>query len=1215
MPSPEQALADARTGAMIALVPSAADAERLAADDGIPADELHVTLAFLGDAENWDEQARTAITTAVRELADGHDAVEGILWATAAINPTSDSPVGAYLVGDDTGALLAVRDAVSAALEAAPLPEQHSPYVPHISIAYGDPDTSGLDHVGSTVELDTLRVAFGGNATDFPLRRRAVPETAVADAAPRVPAWFEPDDPWLTEKMRQVGEIAAAERELGTALEKAVAVFLATAQARVLRRLPAGRITAAVDLNDWPERDTTWRLVVEQYVIPVLRRLFSRRYALMITVTVRLDAALDQFLAAARPRLATFVDDVFTEIREAQFAGADDTAIADLLRIDAPSRRRAQQMAALQDTIDDPATKDSVRREARSRLATLRRVTDRFGMRWWPKLAEMARTNAIAALNAGTAAGAAAEAETTGTPRFKQWWSAEDTRVRPAHIMAHGQVQPVGEWFSVGGFPMAYPGDPAAPADLTVNCRCSLLTLTASQAQQQRAAYEASHAARTDAAGRAIDTQGRVIATGPSTAGGVTMETDITDPVTEPVTAPEAEPETQPGHGTGPVTAAGREIPADQQAVRWRGMIAPLGRRSPDGRVLASPADGEPLLRILPLPLMYQEKTAPGHDDAVIVGNINDVWIDQDKQAVMGTGYLDLGSPDGREVARKIDRGFHRWVSVTHDPDASYSFRYFRDTGEEVPESDVAVIGPYNVAFDANDNELLQERTVHNWRLSDVTLVSTPAFEDAAIELLGDNDTGDERTAPVKVGDPVLINRRAAVVTDLDATDNEATVRIDENGEVMNVALTALVPRRTEASPVAASASDVPYYETITAEERRTAEEKGEAMPGGRYPIRNRSDLEKAIHAVGRAGGRSGTESERAAVRRHIIKRARALGAADMIPDTWNSDGSLKSGDSTKNSIKHSVEPGSAAWCERVAAEVPIEPPAAWFSDPKLTGPVKVMVTDEGRVYGHIAAWDTAHAGRPDVPSPPRATDRNYSKFHRHPVRCSDGTKVKTGPLATSGHEDINEPSVWKVMAHYDDPKFVVADVVCGEDEHGIWVSGALRYGITPAQVLMTDRYSFSGDWRGNELLAACSASVPGFHLDADDQVRALAASAGDAAIVAQAVPQMRVEDGEPVAIIAAGVLPPTARSRDALGSITVALSPSPEEWGARAFAAWEAAHEAHTQDLNRIVAEEQAREQRAAKIAEFRSRVTARRRAEVTRLRQRIGLGPKVDA
>ena len=77
---------------------------------------------------------------------------------------------------------------------------------------------------------------------------------------------------------------------------------------------------------------------------------------------------------------------------------------------------------------------------------------------------------------------------------------------------------------------------------------------------------------------------------------------------------------------------------------------------------------------------------------------------------------------------------------------------------------------------------------------------------------------------------------------------------------------------------------------------RKTLAKQGKALPGGssggRFPIRNEADLGKAIQAVGRA---SGGEAGRAKVRRFIMKRARALGLSNKIPDNWNSDGSLKS--------------------------------------------------------------------------------------------------------------------------------------------------------------------------------------------------------------------------------------------------------------------------------------------------------------------------------
>jgi starvation-inducible DNA-binding protein len=63
---------------------------------------------------------------------------------------------------------------------------------------------------------------------------------------------------------------------------------------------------------------------------------------------------------------------------------------------------------------------------------------------------------------------------------------------------------------------------------------------------------------------------------------------------------------------------------------------------------------------------------------------------------------------------------------------------------------------------------------------------------------------------------------------------------------------------------------------------REKLAKSGEALPNGSYPIRNVSDLRKAVYAYGRS-----KPSDRAKVRRHITKRAKALGKPDLVPDEW----------------------------------------------------------------------------------------------------------------------------------------------------------------------------------------------------------------------------------------------------------------------------------------------------------------------------------------
>jgi hypothetical protein len=61
---------------------------------------------------------------------------------------------------------------------------------------------------------------------------------------------------------------------------------------------------------------------------------------------------------------------------------------------------------------------------------------------------------------------------------------------------------------------------------------------------------------------------------------------------------------------------------------------------------------------------------------------------------------------------------------------------------------------------------------------------------------------------------------------------------------------------------------------------RERMAESGTAMPDGSFPIGNRADLMNAIRSVGRA-------KNYAAAKQHIIRRARALNAMDMLPEDW----------------------------------------------------------------------------------------------------------------------------------------------------------------------------------------------------------------------------------------------------------------------------------------------------------------------------------------
>lgn len=66
----------------------------------------------------------------------------------------------------------------------------------------------------------------------------------------------------------------------------------------------------------------------------------------------------------------------------------------------------------------------------------------------------------------------------------------------------------------------------------------------------------------------------------------------------------------------------------------------------------------------------------------------------------------------------------------------------------------------------------------------------------------------------------------------------------------------------------------------FTAEQRKKLAGTGAALPDGSFPIVTVGDLKNAIQAIGRASNPS-------AAKRHICKRARALGATNLVPEGW----------------------------------------------------------------------------------------------------------------------------------------------------------------------------------------------------------------------------------------------------------------------------------------------------------------------------------------
>lgn len=86
----------------------------------------------------------------------------------------------------------------------------------------------------------------------------------------------------------------------------------------------------------------------------------------------------------------------------------------------------------------------------------------------------IARTEVNAASNRGSLEGAR---QSKISDLKKEWLATLDSRTRPTHRSANGQIVALEESFTVGGNKMQYPGDPNGGSKETIRCRCTLAYL------------------------------------------------------------------------------------------------------------------------------------------------------------------------------------------------------------------------------------------------------------------------------------------------------------------------------------------------------------------------------------------------------------------------------------------------------------------------------------------------------------------------------------------------------------------------------------------------------------------------------------------------------------------------------------------------------------------------------------------------------------------
>jgi hypothetical protein len=102
-----------------------------------------------------------------------------------------------------------------------------------------------------------------------------------------------------------------------------------------------------------------------------------------------------------------------------------------------------------------------------------------------------------------------------------------------------------------------------------------------------------------------------------------------------------------------------------------------------------------------------------------------------------------------------------------------------------------------------------------------------------------------------------------------------------ETYDIIAYALTT--GKKPDGTPIKESLNEREYSD----EERKDMADKGLALPDGSFPIKDLEDLKNAIQAYGRSKDQSATA-------KFIVKRAKALSAEDLIPDTEDFQKALK---------------------------------------------------------------------------------------------------------------------------------------------------------------------------------------------------------------------------------------------------------------------------------------------------------------------------------
>lgn len=563
--------------------------------------------------------------------------------------------------------------------------------------------------------------------------------------------------------------------------------------------------------------------------------------------------------------------------------------------------------------------------------------------------------------------------------------------------------------------------------------------------------------------------------------------------------------------------------------IRWYGLVAPEGAATGDRRML----ERDMLTyRRFPLYAAWQEVSSGGHDGSVVVGSwdrqyqgVGGVWasgefldptiIPQVTRAVYllekkligpsidldpDFAYEVVPHPDRPdEFAMKVTRGNIHGVTFVMGP-AFPQVHITVDTEEEM--TILASAGITSATFASGVNS-------SSWNKFPLAPRETKFDADTAIDNIAAWSGGD--AAKFALGflwkDPQgnALNRETYRLPIIDVFDGKAY----------------LVPRAVFSAGVIMSGGHGGLYDTLDQAERLKVQEVITDI----YDMLRNEYADPRVTAPWQKGGREGARNEE-----DTPTRVASMEVEDMISeelDAYISSRLAAAGLTFPPAEVADVAEGAdvqagtgpAVTEGLIAAAGVLKPPASAFANPGLTKATPLVVTEDGRVFGHLATWKQCHTGVGNrcVMAPRSAT--GYSFFKQGSVLTAEGDTVRVGKITLgTGHADKTY-GVIPAVQHYDDTGVAVAVVNAGEDAHGVWVAGALIASVSEDRIAELRRSPLSGDWRrvnGNlELVAALAVNSPGF-------------------------PILHEDGNDGYSLVAAGVLAPDANGEEASGPAQV---------------------------------------------------------------------------